>query len=99
MKPTITPSEYYAFLRQNFYSFIERCFYELNPSTPFLRNWHLEVIAAALESCRRCETTRLIINVPPRSLKSVAANAFVGFLLGHDPSAKILCVSYGQETS
>jgi predicted phage terminase large subunit-like protein len=97
MKPTMTPSEYHAFLRQNFYSFIQRCFYEANPSTPFLPNWHLEVIAAALESCRRGETTRLIINVPPRSLKSVAANAFVGFLLGHDPSAKILCVSYGQE--
>jgi hypothetical protein len=60
-------------------------------------NWHLDVIAAALQACRRGEITRLITNVPPRSLKSVAANAFAGFLLGHDPSAKIICVSYAQD--
>ena len=96
MKPMMR-SEYHAILGQDLYAFIERSYCELNPNTPFLRNWHLEVIAAALESCRRGETARLIINVPPRSLKSVAANAFVAFLLGHDPSAKILCVSYGQD--
>ena len=97
MKPTITPSEYHALLRKDLCAFIARCFYELNPTTELLWNWHLDVIAAALEACRRGETTRLIVNVPPRSLKSVTANAFVAFLLGHDPSAKIVCVSYGQD--
>jgi hypothetical protein len=97
MKPTITPSEYRAVLRQDLCAFIERCLYELNPNTQFLWNWHIEEIAAVLEACRRGEITRLIVNVPPRSLKSVAANAFVAFLLGHDPSAKIGCVSYGQD--
>ena len=40
----------------------------------------------------------MIINVPPRSLKSIAASvAFVAWLLGHEPSARIICASYGQD--
>jgi predicted phage terminase large subunit-like protein len=97
MKLIRAQSEYFAFLRQDLYAFTERCFYELNPTTPFLANWHLEVIAAELESCRRGENTRLIVNVPPRSLKSLCANAFVAFLLGKNPSAQIICASYAQE--
>jgi predicted phage terminase large subunit-like protein len=99
MKPVMTASEYRALLRCDFYAFIERCFVELNPTTEFLGNWHIEVIASELEACRRGKTSRLIINLPPRSLKSLCANAFVAFLLGHDPSAQILCASYAQELS
>ncbi len=94
----LTPNEYLALLRSDFNAFIERSFYELNPTTPFLPNWHVQVIAAELEACRRGETKRLIINVPPRSLKSLCASiAFPAWLLGHDPSAQIIAVSYGGE--
>ena len=94
----LTPNEYRALLRSDFNAFIERSFYELNPTTPFLPNWHIQVIAAELEACRRGETKRLIINVPPRSLKSHCASiAFPAWLLGHDPSAQIIVASYGQE--
>ena len=90
--------EILAVLRQDFYAFIEQCFYEVNPTTTFLPNWHIQVMAAALEACRRGEITRLIINVPPRSLKSLSASvAFPAFLQGHDPSAQIISVSYSQE--
>ena len=94
----LTKDEYQAFLRQDFSAFIERSFYELNPETEFLRNWHIEVIAQALEDCRHGEITRLIINVPPRSLKSHCASvAFVAWLLGHNPSTQIICASYAQD--
>ena len=62
----LTTDEYAVVLRRNLYTFIERTFYELNPETEFKPNWHIEVIAAELEACFRGETTRLIINVPPR---------------------------------
>jgi predicted phage terminase large subunit-like protein len=66
--------------------------------TEFKPNWHIEVIAAELEKCARGETTRLVINVPPRSLKSQAASvAFPAWLLGQKPSAQIICASYGQD--
>jgi hypothetical protein len=97
MKLIITPSEYRAVLRRDLCAFIARCFYELNPTTELSWNWPLDVIAAALEACRRGEITRLIINLPPRSLKSLSINAFVAFLLGQDPSAQIICASYAQD--
>ena len=66
----ISPQEYQALLRKDFYSFIERAFYEINPETQFLPNWHIEKIAQELEECRSGNIKRLIINLPPRSLKS-----------------------------
>ncbi|MBV8400490.1 MAG: terminase, partial [Acetobacteraceae bacterium] len=96
----LTTGEYDAILRRDFCSFIERCFVELNPATGFLSNWHIEVIAARLEACRLGHIRRLIINIPPRHLKSLCASiALPAWWLGHDPAAQILCVSYGQELS
>jgi predicted phage terminase large subunit-like protein len=95
---TINPHEYQALCRQDFYTFMHRAFGELNPKVQFSHNWHNELIAAKLEACRLGKITRLIINVPPRSLKShAAAVCFPAFLLGHNPSAQIICASYGQD--
>ena len=94
----LTPNEYSTVLRNDFYAFIQRSFYQLNPDVQFLPNWHIEVIAAELERCLRGETKRLVICVPPRSLKSHCASvAFPAWLLGHKPSAQIICASYGQD--
>lgn len=94
----LQPSDYRALLRRDLCAFTERSFYELNPTTVFLQNWHIEVVTSALEACRRGEITRLIINQPPRSLKSQCASvAFVAYLLGQDPAAQIICASYGQD--
>src|ERR1700733_8897623 len=98
MPMKLAPNEYRAFLRQDLYAFTQRCFYELNPTTTFLSNWHIEVVAAALEACRGGGVTRLDINEPPRSLKSLCVSvAFPAFILGHDPTAQIICASYGQD--
>ena len=91
-------AELSALVRTDFGAFIERSFYDLNPETLYFPNWHIEVIARELEKCRRGETTRLIINVPPRSLKSHCASvAFPAWLLGHNPAEQIITVSYGQD--
>jgi len=96
----LNPNEYRAVLRLDFNAFIQRSFHELNPTTPFLPNWHLAVIAAELEACRRGVTKRLIINVPPRALKShIGSVTFPAWLLGHDPSAQVIVTSYSQELS
>jgi predicted phage terminase large subunit-like protein len=93
-------SDYHKLVRGDLNAFIERSFYHLNPTATFLPNWHIEVVASALEDCRRGKITRLIINQPPRSLKSHCASvAFTAFLLGHSPSAQIIGASYGQDLS
>ena len=90
--------EFDAILRSDLGYFAERCFCELNPQAAFLPSWHIEVIAAKLAAVREGKSRRLIINLPPRHLKSLMASiAFPAWCLGHDPSAQILCVSYAQD--
>jgi predicted phage terminase large subunit-like protein len=70
----------------------------LAPGQMYVPNWHLAAIAYQLERIRRGEIRRLIINMPPRSLKSIASSvAFPAFMLGHDPTRRIICVSYSGD--
>ena len=85
-------------LRNDFRAFIHKVFTTLCPGQDYERSWHIEAIAYQLERIRRGEITRLIINMPPRSLKSISASvAFPAFILGRDPSRRIICVSYSAE--
>jgi predicted phage terminase large subunit-like protein len=94
----INKEEYQAILRKDFVAFVERGFRELNPQTEFQHNWHIDAIADALEQCRTGKLRRLIINVPPRSLKShMTSISFAAWLLGHNPAAQIICASYAQD--
>jgi predicted phage terminase large subunit-like protein len=84
-------------LRHDLFAFTVRTFQTVNPGTPFVEAWHLDAITHQLDRVRRGATRRLIINQPPRSLKSLTCSvAFVAFLLGHDPSLKIWVVSYSE---
>jgi hypothetical protein len=81
--------EYPTILRCDFMSFIERSFYEVNPQTRMLWAPHIELIAAKLDACRLGKVRRLIINVPPRQLKSLCASvAFPPGVLGTIPLPK-----------
>ena len=61
-------------------------------------NWHIAAIAHAFERVWMGKTKRLIVTLPPRSLKSMIASvAFPAFLLGHDPTRRIICASYAQD--
>jgi hypothetical protein len=94
----ISPHEFDAIMKKDLMSFIHRCFNELNPETQFLSNWHIEQIAAKLEQVAQGKITRLIINLPPRNLKSIAASVgFPAWFLGHNPSKHIIAASYGQD--
>src|SRR5271166_484447 len=91
---------YSEILSKDFCAFMHRSFLELNPQAEFEPNWHLEVLAAKLEEVRRGTCKRLIINIPPRHLKSHAASiAFAAYLLGLDPAKQILAISYAQDLS
>jgi predicted phage terminase large subunit-like protein len=86
--------------RQDLLAFIHRSFLELNPAATFEPNWHLELIAQSLEDVAYGSCKRLIINVPPRHLKSHSASiAFPAWFLGHFPQKQVACVSYAQDFS
>jgi hypothetical protein len=89
-----------AILRRDFTLFLRRCLMTLNPGSPYLPNWHISAIARLLERVWRGESRRLIINMPPRHLKSLTVSvAFPAFLLGHQPWRRIFAISYGDELS
>jgi predicted phage terminase large subunit-like protein len=87
-----------ALLRKDFRAFLQKVFATLTPGQTYFRTWHVEAIVWQLERVRRGEVRRLIINMPPRSLKSIASSvAFPAFVLGLDPSRRIIAVSYSGE--
>jgi predicted phage terminase large subunit-like protein len=87
-----------ALLRSDFRAFVQKVFLTLTPGQTFIHSWHLDAIADRLEQVRSGRIKRLIISMPPRSLKSIMSSvAFPAFALGLDPSRRIICASYSGE--
>lgn len=85
-------------LRKSLSAFIQKTFGVVSAGDPYLHNWHIDLIAQYLEACYRGDIKRLIINIPPRYLKSICASvAFPAWLLGQDPTRKIVSVSYSND--
>ena len=84
--------------RSSLYAFFAAVFDVLAPGRALKPNWHLELICDHLESVAKGETRRLIINLPPRSLKSsLVSRAFTAWWWLHNPTLKSILVTYGQE--
>lgn len=57
---------------KSFHGFIQSFWPVIEPVTPFKDNWHLRVISEHLEACAKRQIRRLLINVPPRTMKSIS---------------------------
>jgi predicted phage terminase large subunit-like protein len=85
-------------VRNDFRSFLRKAFGVVSPETPFIPNWHVNAIAYVLEQCMVGKTKRLLITLPPRSGKSILCSvALPAFILGKDPTQRIICASYAHE--
>ena len=86
-----------AYLRQDLHIFVQRVFLELEPGVRFKPNWHYEHLVYMISQVLSGELRRLIINVPPRSGKSLLASvATPMFALGHEPTKKVMCLSHTE---
>jgi predicted phage terminase large subunit-like protein len=87
-----------ALLRSQLNAFVWKSFNTILPGTPYLPNWHVDAVVHQLLRVHAGESYRLLINQPPRSLKSMCVSvAYVAWLLGHDPTRRIIVVSYSNE--
>ena len=85
-------------LRRDLQSFIQRCYQTVDGSQTYLDTWHIAVLADHLTRAYQRKIKRLIITLPPRSLKSVAVSvSFPAWALGHDPSLRFICASYASD--
>lgn len=84
-----------AILRQDFRYFIEKVFNELNPGIKYEHNWHIDLFSDYLMDTK--EGKRIIINIPPRSLKSIIFSvAYPAYLLGKNPTKRIITASFAR---
>lgn len=72
----------------------------LEPASAFLPNWHLDYLCEVLEAVAAGQIRRLIINVPPRSLKSTLVTIqFPVWTWIRRPTLRWLFASYSQDLS
>jgi predicted phage terminase large subunit-like protein len=85
-----------AILRQDFCAFIVKVAQTLIPDG-YLHNWHVDAIVHALLQVHHGIDQRLIITLPPRTLKSIIISVgYVAWSIGLDPSKKFACISYSD---
>jgi hypothetical protein len=71
---------------------------DLYPGQVLATNRHLEVFAELARGIAGGELRKLMVALPPRSLKSFIFSACLpAYLLGKNPGLRILCVSYGMD--
>lgn len=89
-----------ALLRQDLSSFVAKTFSTVSPGVRYLPNWHIDLICAHLVEATAGRIKRLIINMPPRYMKSIAVSvAWPAWLLGRRPQSKIIVASYSAALS
>ena len=86
--------------RRSLRSFIAAAWPLVEPATTFVPNWHIDAIAEHLEAAARGEIRRLIINIPPRHMKSLSVSVFwpAWVWLAH-PERRFLYASYAERLS
>lgn len=87
-----------ALLRREFGLFLRYGLREIGGGVDYIHGWYVDAIIHALEEVRAGNCRRLIITLPPRYLKSViVSTCWPAWLLGLNPSLRIIAASYGQD--
>ena len=85
-------------LRTDFAVFTQKAFETAAPGVIYVPGWHIDYLSSVLQHCIDGDITRAIINMPPRHMKSILASvALPAFMLGLDPTLRIICVSYSSD--
>jgi len=79
--------------------FIRQMWAQVDPSE-YVPGWHIDAICEHLEAVGDGRITRLIINIPPRHMKSLAVSVFwPAWTWLRDPSKQWLFASYAESLS
>lgn len=84
-------------MREDLGSFARRAIAEILPGIALEWNWHLDLICDRLTRLAEGEMSRLLICVPPRSLKSLLCSViYPAWLMARNDAERLLCISYAQ---
>ncbi len=80
--------------------FIREAWPILEPGTPYAHTWMVDALCEHLEAASRREIRRLIINIPPRTLKSTAVSKmWPAWSWLTNPALRWMFVSYSDDLS
>jgi predicted phage terminase large subunit-like protein len=85
---------------QTLSGFIREAWHVVEPSSPFIHGWHLDAIAEHLEAITDGRINRLLINVPPGTMKSLLTSVlWPAWEWGPKgrPSLRYLTTSYAEK--
>lgn len=85
--------------QKSFGMFIPEAWKTFDAAT-FISNWHIDCIAEYMEAVFHRHIMNLVINIPPRCMKSsVISVAFPAWGWANDASLNFMCLSYAEKLS
>lgn len=89
-----------AMSEKSLHYFISKAFKILEPKRQFVDGWHIRAICEHLEACYTGEIRELLINMPPRHMKSLAVSVgFNAWVWTKKPDKRFLSASYAGSLS
>lgn len=89
-----------AIAERSLREFVKQAWHVLEPGTPLVWGWYQDAICEHLEAVTRGEIADLLINMPPRCMKSLLVSVFwVVWTWLKAPETRWLCSSYAQSLS
>ena len=86
--------------RRSLKEFVQSAWMVVEPSTPFVPGWHVDAIIEHLEAVTNGLIRNLVINVPPRHMKSLLVSVFwPAWEWIRRPERRWLFSSYGAQLS
>jgi predicted phage terminase large subunit-like protein len=80
--------------------YIRQAWHVVEPSTPYVHNWHIDAISEHLEAVTDGFIRNLLINMPPRHAKSLLVSVFwQTWEWTKNPQRRFLYASYAQSLS
>jgi predicted phage terminase large subunit-like protein len=80
--------------------FIENAWSVIEPGTPYIDNWHIHLIAEYLQAVNIGQVKRLIINIPPRHMKSIEVTVcYPAWTWTREPHKRFIKISYADTLS
>lgn len=83
--------------RRRLSHFVRQAWRILEPDEPLIWGWYLDAVCEHLEAVADGQIKRLLINVPPRTLKStITSQCFPAWVWLRNPHARFLTASYAS---
>ena len=81
-------------------AFIKQAWGVIEPGTPYVDNWHIHLIGEYMQAVNSGQIKRLIINIPPRHMKSIEVTVcYPVWTWVKNPEKRFIKVSYSDSLS